>query len=131
VDNNKNNRQCGWGQKPDHRRPVPALTGYSFVFCFFFPQWSYLWLNEGFARFMEHLAVDAIYPHWRIWESFVAEVFAQAQNLDALHSSHPVEVPVHHPNEVNEILSGGGKGFSDGRQAAGWRKVVTARLTQR
>jgi len=31
--------------------------------------WSYLWLNEGFARFMEHLAVDHIYPKWKIWES--------------------------------------------------------------
>jgi aminopeptidase N len=66
--------------------------------------WSFLWLNEGFARFMEHLAVDHIYPAWKIWESFVAEVFAQAQSLDSLESSHPVEVTVHHASEVNEIF---------------------------
>jgi hypothetical protein len=63
-----------------------------------------LWLNEGFARFMEHLAVDHIYPHFKIWESFVAEVYAQAQSLDSLESSHPVEVTVHHSSEVNEIF---------------------------
>lgn len=66
--------------------------------------WSFLWLNEGFARFLEHMAVDHIYPHWAIWQSFVAEVFAQAQSLDSLESSHPVEVTVHHPSEVNEIF---------------------------
>lgn len=66
--------------------------------------WSYLWLNEGFARFLEFKAVDHIYPQWSMWQSFVAEVFAQAQNLDALESSHPVEVTVHHPSEVNEIF---------------------------
>lgn len=42
---------------------------------------------------------------WRcLCQSFVAEVFAQAQGLDALETSHPVEVTVHHPNEVNEIF---------------------------
>jgi len=66
--------------------------------------WSYLWLNEGFARFLEHLAVDAIYPEWHIWEGFVADVFGQAQSLDSLQSSHPVEVIVNHPSEVNEIF---------------------------
>jgi aminopeptidase N len=66
--------------------------------------WSFLWLNEGFARYLEHRAVDHIYPEWKIWESFVAEVFAQAQNLDALETSHPVEVTVNHPDEVNEIF---------------------------
>ena len=66
--------------------------------------WTFLWLNEGFARFMEHLAVDAIYPEWAIWESFVADVYAQALGLDSLESSHPVEVTVNHPDEVNEML---------------------------
>jgi len=66
--------------------------------------WSFLWLNEGFARFCEHMAVDHIYPHMKIWENFVAEVYAQAQNLDALESSHPVEVTVYHSAEVNEIF---------------------------
>ena len=30
--------------------------------------WDGLWLNEGFAAFMEHFCVDALYPEYRIWE---------------------------------------------------------------
>jgi len=66
--------------------------------------WTYLWLNEGFARFMEHLAVDAVLPQWRIWDRSFASVYRDAQNLDALESSHPVEVPINHPNEVRQIF---------------------------
>ena len=66
--------------------------------------WTYLWLNEGFARFIEHLAVDQIFPEWKIWEGFVGDVIGQALNLDALESSHPIEVPVVHPDQINEIF---------------------------
>ena len=30
--------------------------------------WDGLWLNEGFAAFMEHFCIDALYPEYRIWE---------------------------------------------------------------
>jgi len=26
--------------------------------------WTHLWLNEGFARWAEHLAVDSMFPEW-------------------------------------------------------------------
>jgi len=66
--------------------------------------WTYLWLNEGFARFMEHLAVDAVLPQWRIWDRSFAGVYRDGQNLDALETSHPVEVPINHPDEVRQIF---------------------------
>ena len=31
-------------------------------------RWDGLWLNEGFAAFMEHFCIDALYPEYRIWE---------------------------------------------------------------
>eukprot|EP00004_Rigifila_ramosa_P008970 TRINITY_DN20429_c0_g1_i1.p1 TRINITY_DN20429_c0_g1~~TRINITY_DN20429_c0_g1_i1.p1 ORF type:complete len:689 (+),score=150.50 TRINITY_DN20429_c0_g1_i1:251-2068(+) len=66
--------------------------------------WTYLWLNEGFARYCEFLAVDALFPSWNIWNIFQSDVFAAAMRLDSLSSSHPVEVPVIHPSEINEIF---------------------------
>jgi len=66
--------------------------------------WTHLWLNEGFARYMEFIAVTRIFPDWDYWTDFDHEVFGTALRVDALLSSHPVEVKVHHPDEINAIF---------------------------
>jgi aminopeptidase N len=66
--------------------------------------WNTLWLNEGFARYCESWAVDVLFPDWGVLEQFVSEVFGAAQAMDALESSHPVEVQVATPEEINEIF---------------------------
>jgi len=66
--------------------------------------WTHLWLNEGFASFMENLTTAALYPEFKIWEQFVPGTLIEALKLDALHSSHPIEVEVGHPSEVDEIF---------------------------
>jgi puromycin-sensitive aminopeptidase len=66
--------------------------------------WTHLWLNEGFASFMEYLCTDALFPEWNIWEQFVSSDMFGAMNLDMLDSSHPIEVEVGHPSEVDEIF---------------------------
>ena len=65
---------------------------------------SDLWLNEGFASFMEYLCVDHLLPEYQIWMQYVSHTFLPALELDALHNSHPIEVPIGHPSEVNEIF---------------------------
>ncbi|MCR4305983.1 MAG: M1 family metallopeptidase, partial [Candidatus Daviesbacteria bacterium] len=66
--------------------------------------WTHLWLNEGFACFIEYLAIDHIFPEWDIWTQFVGTELAEAFALDALKNTHPIEVEVGHPAEISEIF---------------------------
>lgn len=66
--------------------------------------WTHLWLNEGFASWIEYLCVDHCFPEWDIWTQFVVMDLARALELDSLNNSHPIEVPVGHPAEVDEIF---------------------------
>src|SRR5262249_51305122 len=66
--------------------------------------WSYLWLNESFATFMAYKAEDALFPEWRVWEEYLAAITSAGKSLDSQRSSHPVEVIVRDPNEVDQIF---------------------------
>lgn len=66
--------------------------------------WTHLWLNEGFASYLEYVAVDHLFPKWDIWTQFANQDLGRALELDALKHSHPVEVDVHDPNEISEIF---------------------------
>lgn len=66
--------------------------------------WDGLWLNEGFAAYMEHFAVDYVFPDYKIWEQYTTDAFSAAQRLDALKSSHPVIVPIKHAEEVEQVF---------------------------
>ncbi len=65
--------------------------------------WNGLWLNESFATFMENLCLHHWKPDWNVWEEF-ALGRAAAARLDALKSTHPIECPVHHPDEIDELF---------------------------
>ena len=54
--------------------------------------WSGLWLNEGFACFMQTWAADSIFPEWKLWDQFVTDDLSAALRLDSLRSSHPIQV---------------------------------------
>lgn len=66
--------------------------------------WTDLWLNEGFASYIEFLAVDKIYPQMDIWDQFMTHEHGVALRLDGLLNTHPIEVEVHHPDEIGEIF---------------------------
>ncbi|XP_022788315.1 puromycin-sensitive aminopeptidase-like [Stylophora pistillata] len=66
--------------------------------------WTHLWLKEGFASWIEYLLVDHCFPEFDVWTQFVSTDFASALKLDALNNSHPIEVPVGHPGEIDEIF---------------------------
>ncbi|HVF69584.1 MAG TPA: M1 family metallopeptidase, partial [Xanthomonadales bacterium] len=66
--------------------------------------WTHLWLNEGFASYIEYLAVDHIFPEWDMWTQFVYMDHSRALELDGLENTHPIEVEVHNPTEISEIF---------------------------
>jgi aminopeptidase N len=66
--------------------------------------WSFLWLNESFATFMAYKATSALFPEWNIWEEYLAQITSAGRSLDSLRSSHPVEVVVRDPSEVDQIF---------------------------
>ena len=66
--------------------------------------WTHLWLNEGFASYIEYLAIDKLFPKWDIWTQFSTNELGVALRLDALLHTHPIEIPVHHPDEIGEIF---------------------------
>lgn len=66
--------------------------------------WDGLWLNEGFATWMSWYACDALVPEWKVWESYVGDSLQHALGLDALRSSHPVEVPISRADQINQIF---------------------------
>lgn len=66
--------------------------------------WTDLWLNEGFASWMEYLVIDHLFPEWNLWIQFAVDEKNQALILDALENTHPVEVPVRHPDEIRTIF---------------------------
>lgn len=66
--------------------------------------WSYLWLNESFATYMAYKAADALFPDWTVWDEYLSDITSGGKSLDALRSSHPVEVLVSDPNEVDQLF---------------------------
>ncbi len=66
--------------------------------------WDDLWLNESFATFMGHKAVDAGYPQWTVWQDFVRTQTSGALGRDGLKSTHPIEAKVKDPEEIEELF---------------------------
>jgi puromycin-sensitive aminopeptidase len=66
--------------------------------------WTNLWLNEGFASALGVQATDFCFPNWQLWTDFVSTYLFRALELDAMDSTHEIEVEVRTSGEVNEIF---------------------------
>jgi aminopeptidase N len=66
--------------------------------------WSDLWLNEGFAEFMEYKAINAIQPSWMMQEQFVYSELFRSLKADQSAFTHSIAVPVSDPTEIEEIF---------------------------
>ncbi|MDB5449209.1 MAG: aminopeptidase [Phenylobacterium sp.] len=55
--------------------------------------WDDLWLNEGFASWMENKATDHFHPEWKMWLQTQAGQ-QKAMRLDAQSGTHPIITPI-------------------------------------
>jgi tricorn protease interacting factor F2/3 len=66
--------------------------------------WTDIWLNESFATFMEEKIVERLHPSLGIFDDFLLDWGSFARLGDSLDATHPIHVPVNHPDEISEIF---------------------------
>ncbi|XP_052399868.1 aminopeptidase N [Carassius gibelio] len=69
--------------------------------------WNDLWLNEGFASYVEYLGADKAEPNWNIKDLIVLNDVHRVFAIDALASSHPLsskEEEVQRPEQISEVF---------------------------
>ncbi|XP_020561634.1 leucyl-cystinyl aminopeptidase [Oryzias latipes] len=65
--------------------------------------WNDLWLNEGFATYMQYLSLQRVFPELQAEILFLSVRF-RVMDKDALISSHPVSTAVVTPDQVEEMF---------------------------
>ncbi|KAJ7997845.1 hypothetical protein DPEC_G00216390 [Dallia pectoralis] len=69
--------------------------------------WNDLWLNEGFASYVEYLGANDAEPTWNIKDLIVLNDVHKVFAIDALASSHPLsskEEAVQKPEQISELF---------------------------
>jgi aminopeptidase N/puromycin-sensitive aminopeptidase len=67
--------------------------------------WDNLWLNEGFATWMENKPVAALHPEWNIDQS-VAGGMDGTLNVDAQPTTRAIRAKAETPEEINQMFDG-------------------------
>uniref|UniRef100_A0A8C9WIS7 Aminopeptidase n=1 Tax=Scleropages formosus TaxID=113540 RepID=A0A8C9WIS7_SCLFO len=65
--------------------------------------WNDLWLNEGFATYMEYTSVEKVFPELEIGNDFLSMRFKSLAE-DSLNSSRPISTEVATPEQVEEMF---------------------------
>ncbi|HEY3645297.1 MAG TPA: M1 family metallopeptidase [Gammaproteobacteria bacterium] len=67
--------------------------------------WDDLWLNEGFASWMEYKAPDHFHPDWKLWLRSVSAKEG-AMRADARTSTHPIITPIYDVLQASQAFDG-------------------------
>ncbi|CAD1478906.1 unnamed protein product, partial [Heterotrigona itama] len=66
--------------------------------------WDDLWLNEGFATYMEHIAVDSLFPDWKLMDSFPLYTKYISMKHDVKIRTRSVVKRIEDLNEIEEMF---------------------------
>ncbi|XP_017765836.1 PREDICTED: glutamyl aminopeptidase-like [Eufriesea mexicana] len=66
--------------------------------------WDDLWLNEGFATYMEHVAVDSLFPDWHLMDSFPLYTKYVSMKADIKLRARAIVRRIEDPNEIEETF---------------------------
>ena len=67
--------------------------------------WNNIWLNEGFATWMENKPIEAMHPEWHLKQA-VAMSLNGVLNLDARRTTRTIRANADTPDQINEMFDG-------------------------
>src|SRR5271155_499491 len=67
--------------------------------------WNNIWLNEGFATWMENKPTAAWHPEWNVPQDVAADL-ENTMNLDAARTTRTIRANADTPEEINEMFDG-------------------------
>jgi aminopeptidase N/puromycin-sensitive aminopeptidase len=67
--------------------------------------WDNIWLNEGFATWMENKPITAMHPEWNIDQSVVSGIDG-VLNLDAQPTTRAIRAKADTPDEIEQMFDG-------------------------
>ena len=66
--------------------------------------WNDLWLNESFANLMEYIAIDNLFPKWKIMEQFVNYTMSAAKSRDSLKDVQTLRANIKYPSDIETMF---------------------------